>query len=243
MKAARITAYGAPDVIVFDTRPILAPASGNDAALRADGPLLPLPDSLSHTERAAFFFGGMTAAGFLIDKAQLAAGESVLIAGAVGAVGSAVVQIARHVGAKVTATASVQNLQLARDLGAEVALDYRAPPPSGPFDVILDVMGTYRWQKARPLVSGQGRLGLVTVDLTATLGAMLRPRRGGRRLMAATVTESRAKMQRLVDLHLAGGFRPIVGKTLPFSNLRAAHAIADTFHKVGNLVIKMDAAA
>ncbi len=323
MKAARVTVYGAPDVIVFETRPIPAPAagevlvrvcaspvtggdarmrsgnvprgmglllrlaigwrrpsgapglsfSGEVAALgagvdafslgqrvfgslglkggahaeylvmRADGPLLPLPDGLSHAEGAGFFFGGLTAAGFLIDKAQLAAGESVLIAGATGAVGSAAVQIARHLGAKVTATASAQNLQVARDLGAEVALDYRAAPPSGPFDVIMDIMGTYPWAKAKPLLSGRGRLCLVTADLAATLGAMLRPRRAGRRLMAATVIETRAKMQRLIDLHLAGGYRPIVGKTLPFADLRAAHAMADTFHKVGNLVVVMGGAA
>jgi NADPH:quinone reductase-like Zn-dependent oxidoreductase len=70
----------------------------------AIGQLLPLPETLSPEEGAAFFFGGLTAAEFLIEKAGLAAGERLLVAGATGAVGGAAVQIGRHLGASVSAT-------------------------------------------------------------------------------------------------------------------------------------------
>lgn len=209
--------------------------------IRADGTILPTPDTLSDAEAAAFFFGGLTAADFLIEKAKVCAGERVLVAGATGSVGSAAVQIAAHLGAQVTAAASAQNLDLARQLGAVAALDYRSDAPAGPFDVIVDVMGTYPWPRARPLLAPQGRLCMITADLAATLGAVLRPKRKGRRLLAGTASESRAMMQRLVELHHAGGYRPLPGQTFPFAELSRAHTLAETFHKTGNLVLLMDA--
>lgn len=224
---------------VFGIKGFKGGAHAEYLTMASDGLILPLPESLNHDEGAAFFFGGMTAADFLLGKAQVQPGERVLVAGATGAVGSAAVQIAAHLGARVTATASAQNLGLARELGAETVLDYRAVPPAGPFDVIIDVMGRYLWAGARPLLAPKGRLCLITADLASVLAAALRPRRGGMRVYAGTMAETRAKMQRLVDLHHAGGYRPIVGQTLPFAQIARAHHIADGFHKVGNLVLRM----
>lgn len=206
---------------------------------RADGRLLPLPDGLSFAEGAAFFFGGLTAAHFLIDRARLAPGDRLLIHGATGSTGSAACQIARHIGARVTATASAPNHALARGLGAETVTDYRDAPPPGPFDVILDVMGSLGWRGARPLLAPGGRLILLTATLAETLGAGLRPRRDGRRLIAGTSGETRAAMQRLVALHRAGAFRPLVGESFAFADLARAHARAGTFSKPGTPVVTM----
>lgn len=193
---------------------------------------LPLPDNLTFEEGAAFFFGGLTAAEYLIDKCALKAGERLLVNGATGAVGSAALQIARHLGARVTAVASAGNHALARQLGAAEVIDYRSQPVSGQFDVILDVMGTMTAPHAH-LAPG-GRLGLISGDLATTLGAVLRPR-----VFAGPSSESPAKMQRLLDLFAAGAYRPVLGPVLPFARLAEAHAIAETFHKPGNLVVVM----
>lgn len=207
--------------------------------IRADGCLLPLPDSLSFEEGAAFFFGGLTAAYFLIDRAVLRPGERVLIHGATGSVGSAACQIARHLGAKVSATASPPNHALARQLGADEVSDYRIGPPPGPYDVVMDVMGTLGWKGARGLLAPGGRLLMVTASLGETLLAALRPRRDGRRVIGGTNPDSRAAMERLVALHLAGGYRPVIGPRLPFADLRHAHALAESFHKPGTVVVSM----
>lgn len=206
----------------------------------ADGRLLPLPDSLSPEEGAAFFFGGLTATEFLIERARLAGGERLLVCGATGAVGGAAVQIGRHLGARVTATASAAHHALARQLGAESVTDYRDPPPDGPFDVIIDVMGRLGWPGARPLLAPGGRLVLVTADLGQMLGAALRPGRGGRRVLSGTSKEDLPSMRRLLALHEAGGYTPVIGPVLPFSDLARAHALAEGFHKPGNIVVTMD---
>ncbi len=208
--------------------------------IRADGALLPLPDTLSLEEGAAFFFGGLTALHFLADKAHLQPGERALILGATGAVGSAALQIARHLGARVTAVCSPANHALAQSLGAEAVHDYRtSPAPEGRFDVILDVMGTLPWPQARAHLAKGGRLCMITASLAATLGATLRPRRGDLRLIAGTSSEAKDLMQRLLALHEQGGYRPVIGQALPFDQLAKAHEVAESFHKPGNLVVEM----
>jgi NADPH:quinone reductase-like Zn-dependent oxidoreductase len=205
----------------------------------ASGRILPLPATLSHEEGAGFFFGGLTAAEFLIDKAGLATGERLLVAGATGAVGGAAVQIGRHLGAEVTATASPANHALARKLGAVSVSDYRESPPPGPFDVVFDVMGKLGWPGARPLMAPGGRLIQITTTLGEMIGAALRPRRDGRRIIVGTSGGDLPAMRRLLGFHEAGGYTPVVGEVLPFADLAKAHAIAESFHKPGNLVVTM----
>jgi len=207
--------------------------------VKADGLILPRPDSLSAPEAAAFFFGGLTAADFLLDQCALRPAERVLVAGATGAVGSAAVQIARRHGAHVTALASAANLELARELGAHEALDYRAEWAGEPFDVILDAPGLLPNALAR--LSPGGRLGLATASLSEMLGAMLRPRRaGGRRLCVNVVKENPKAVARLMALHQAGGYKPLMGEAFPLSEIARAYARADSGHKRGNLVILME---
>jgi NADPH:quinone reductase-like Zn-dependent oxidoreductase len=224
---------------VFGLKGFKGGAHAEYLTIAADGPILPLPDSLTFEQGAAFFFGGLTAAEFLIDRAKLTPGERLLVAGATGSVGGAAVQIGRHLGADVAATASPPNHALARQLGATEVADYRKGPPPGPFDVIFDVMGALGWAGAEPLLAPGGRLVLITADLPAMLSAALRPRRGGRRFITGTSKEDLPSMRRLVALHEAGGYTPVVGPVLPFADLAKAHALAESFHKPGNLVVMM----
>ena len=228
---------------VFGLKGFKGGAHAEYLTIRAEGPVLPLPDGLTFEQGAAFFFGGLTAAEFLIERAKLAPGERLLVAGATGSVGGAAVQIARHVGATVAATASPANHALARQLGASEVTDYRTGPPPGPFDVILDVMGKLGWEGAEPLLAPGGRLILITADLPAMLASAVRPRRNGRQLLTGTNKDDLPAMRRLLALHEAGGYTPVVGPVLPFAEIAQAHAIAEGFHKPGNLVVRMTDAA
>lgn len=236
---AGVTRFAVGDTVFGITDGVQMGAHAERVTVRSDGLILPRPDSLSVAEAAAFFFGGLTATDFLLDQCALQRGERVLIVGATGAVGSAAVQIARHHGAHVTALASADNLALARELGAAVALDYRRDAAEGPFDVILDVPGVMTDALAR-LAPG-GRLGLVTADLATTLGAMMRPQRErGCRLCANVIKESPQAMARLLAMHEAGAYRPLLGARFPLHEIARAHAEADSGHKRGNVVIEME---
>lgn len=224
---------------VFGTTGLAGGAHAEFLTIRADGLVLPTPGTLSDVEAAAFLFGGLTAADFLIDKAGLGRGERLLVNGATGAVGTAALQVARHLGARVTAVCSAANADLARELGAEAVIDYAAGPISGEWDVILDVIGTLPWSKARRLLAPGGRLLPVTASFAETLGAALRPRREGRRIAGGAVGETRGAMERLVGLHRAGAFRPVIGATFPLERIVEAHRLASSRRKRGNAVVLM----
>jgi NADPH:quinone reductase-like Zn-dependent oxidoreductase len=209
--------------------------------IRADGLVVRAPDTLTDEEAAGFFFGGLTAAHYLLDKAGLEPGERVLVNGATGAVGSAAVQIARHHGAHVTAVCGAANAGLARELGAEAVLDYRADDLTGRWDVVLDVVGTLPWPTGKTLLAPDGRLVAVTPSLGQMLGAAVRPRRGGQRVAAGVMPETRGAMERLLAIHTGGGYRPVIGAALPFERIVDAHRLAGSGHKRGNVVVTMTA--
>lgn len=196
--------------------------------------ILPRPATLDATAAAGFFFGGLTAADFLLDQCKLQRGARVLIVGATGAVGAAAVQIAKHHGAHVTALAGAENLALVRSLGADVALDYRKDRPQGPFDIILDVPGVLTDPLAQ--LAPSGRLGLVTATLGATLAAGWQ-----RQICARLVKETPQALARLCDLHRAGGYQPLIGAVCALRDIQRAHALVDSGHKRGNTVITMPA--
>lgn len=245
--AGRVIALGAGasrfqvgDAVFGITDGMRMGAHAERVTVKEGGLILSRPDTLGVAQAAAFFFGGLTAADFLLDQCALQPGERVLVVGATGAVGSAAVQIASHHGARVTALTSAANLDLAHDLGADVALDYRTDPAPGPFDVILDVPGFLVDAMAR-LAPG-GRLGLVTADLRQMVGAMLRPKQAeGRRLCASIIKETPQAMTRLLVLHETGAYRPLMGESFALTDIARAHAKVDSGHKRGNLVIEMKA--
>lgn len=138
---------------------------------------------------------------------------------------------------RVTAVASTKNLELARQLGAEDVIDYTQEPLRGTYDGILDVMGVLPYAKAKAFLKPGGRLMPVTGTLTQNLGAALRPTRNGHRITGSTTSDSRASLERLVAIHRAGGYRPLVGEVLPFEQIQQAHRVAATWHKRGNLIL------
>jgi len=240
-RVERATGPFAAGARVFGSTGMALGAHAARLAIPATGGIFATPDSLDDDEAAAFFFGGTTAAHFLLAQGRLAAGERVLVNGATGEVGVAALQLARHTGATVTAVCSAANADFARELGADDVIDYRSGPVAGTWDVILDAAGTLPWPKAEPLLAPGGRLVAITAGLPAMLGALLRPRRSdGRRIVVGVADESRAAMERLIALHAAGAYRPVVGKALPFAQIREAHALAGSGHKRGAVVVRLE---
>lgn len=224
---------------VFGLSGVQGGAHGEYVAVAQDG-VMALPVEMSHEEGAAFFFGGLTATTFLLNIANVKPGMRVLINGATGAVGSAALQIAAAKGALVTAVCSAANRDLALSLGAGAVVDYKTEKVSGLYDLIVDVIGTLPWHKARPHLAPGGRLLLVSADLAQTIGALIRPKRGqGRRIAAVINSEKRSTMERLVTLFQDGTYRPIVGNIFAFDDIRKAHALAESFSKPGNIVLKI----
>ncbi|MEU8718650.1 NAD(P)-dependent alcohol dehydrogenase [Streptomyces sp. NPDC048663] len=145
------------------------------------------PKNLGFLEAAALPVSGTTALTALMDKAHLTHGERLLVRGATGGVGSITVQLGKALGAHVTALAGTRNLNWVKELGADLALDYRTTRPEelGRFDVIVDVVGTdlgaYRARLTR-----RGRMIPLAFDpdhiITSMVGTALRAATSPRRI-------------------------------------------------------------
>lgn len=198
------------------------------------------PDNMSTDTAAALAFGGTTALDFL-RRAGLEAGESVLVIGAAGTVGSAFVQLASLQGGRVTAVASRAQADCVQRLGASTVIDRTREPLDrikARFDIIADTVGALTFARARPLLARKGRYLAIAGDL----GDLLALPRDGKRSIAGPAAERADDFAHLVALAADRAFIPLIDSHFPFEDLPAAHARADTGHKHGSVVVRIDTA-
>jgi NADPH:quinone reductase-like Zn-dependent oxidoreductase len=188
----------------------------------AGGVLTARPANLSYAEAAALPYGGLLASHFF-RKASVRAGQRVLIYGASGAAGTSAVQLARHLGAKVTGVCSGANRELVESLGAAEVIDYTTPeltPATGPYDLIFDAVG--KRKSAAALRRGK--------ELLVPGGACVSVDDGTPKLLRSDLTV-------LTQLAESGQLRPVIDRVYPLEQIVEAHRYVDTGHKKGNVVV------
>ncbi|HUF12145.1 MAG TPA: NAD(P)-dependent alcohol dehydrogenase [Longimicrobiales bacterium] len=207
--------------------------------MRETGPIARKPANLSFEEAAALSFGGTTALHFL-RKAKLQSGERVLVNGASGGVGTAVVQIARHLGADVTAVCSAANADLVRSLGAQRVIDYTTQDfaASGEsWDVIVDTVGTAPYARSRRALREGGRLLLVLAPLSGLLGALWVSMTTRHKVIAGPAPERPEDLRALAEMAEQGAYRPFIDRTFRLDQIVDAHRLVDSGRKRGNVVV------
>ena len=201
------------------------------------------PTNLSFAEAAALPFGGSTALYFLRDLGKLQPGETVLVIGASGAVGSAAVTLARHFGAEVTGVSSTANQDVLAQIGAHHCIDYKTTDIATlglKWDIILDTSGTIDLQRLRRMLTPAGRLLLVNADLPHMLQAVLTSLFSRQKARVGVAPERSADLQTLAELAKTGVFRPRIDCILAFDDIQAAYARVHSGRKVGTVVLDHD---
>jgi NADPH:quinone reductase-like Zn-dependent oxidoreductase len=197
------------------------------------------PPNLSFEEAASVPFGGNTSLTFL-HKAGVKPGQNVVIIGASGCVGSYAVQLARHMGAKVTAVCSGANAEFVRSLGATEIIDYTTHDvkASGKtFDVVFETVGSMNFAEAMPLVAPNGTF-IAGVLAPADMWPMLwPPARHGRRIIGEEAKDSGDNIRELARLLTNGAIRPVIDSTFEFARIREAHARVDSKRKRGAVIV------
>lgn len=210
--------------------------------LAADSAVALKPDNLSYEQAAALSFGGATMLDFF-RRSNLQAGERVLVNGASGAVGTAAVQLAKHMGAHVTGVCSKGNAELVLCLGAERVIDYETQDFAQlgeSYDVIVDTVGTAPYTRSAPVLAPGGRLLLVLATLPEMLKAPWHSLTSGKRVVAGPAAERVEYIHRLRELALAGNFVPVIDRVYSIDQIREAHAYVDQGHKRGNVVVRVN---
>ncbi|MFG2989592.1 NAD(P)-dependent alcohol dehydrogenase [Streptomyces sp. NPDC048257] len=195
-----------------------------------EGTLAPKPRSLSFEQAAAVPVSGCTALGAVRDSGQVRAGQSVLVLGASGGVGSFAVQVAKAYGAHVTGVCSTAKTDLVRALGADEVLDYTQEDPvdgSRRYDVILDIAGNRPLARLRRALTARGTLAIVGGEGGGNwiggnqrqLGAMLLSPFVGHRLRAHGTLVRHRDLEALTELIEAGSVTPAVDRTYPLAEV------------------------
>jgi NADPH:quinone reductase-like Zn-dependent oxidoreductase len=210
-------------------------------SLPQDGLVLPTPPALPDATAAALGFGGTTALDVL-RRGRVQRGERVLVNGASGAVGTAVVQLARQLGAEVTGVCSGANIDLVRSLGATHVIDYTRDDFSRngeTYDVIVDTAGTAPFPRCRHSLTPEGRLVMVLAGLPEMLRGAWVSLTTRRRVIAGPAAVKLEDLRRLVELAETGAFQPVIDRIYPFDQIMAAHRYVETGRKKGNVIISV----
>lgn len=194
------------------------------------------PESLAFAEAASAPVVAVTAWQMLFEYAKAARGQSVLIHGAGGNVGAYAVQFAAQAGLQVFATASSQDVDYVRSLGASAVVDYRSQRFEDfvpEVDIVLDVVGGETRDRSFKIVKPRGILVSVVPGLTALPGADERVR-----AVFFLVDVTTQHLNTLTDLFNANRLRPRVGTIVPFADVRVAHEmLAGAPHNAGKIVL------
>lgn len=211
----------------------------------ADGRVAKKPAQLSFEEAAALPFGAMTAMDFL-RRAQLRSGERVLVNGASGNVGIMTVQLAKHIGAHVTAVCSGRNAEVVRGLGADEVIDYTAQDftqTGARYDVVLDSVGNAPYARVKPVLLDGGRLLAVLADLQAVLSAPLLGRKQRHRVIAGPASENLEDLETVLELAARGVLKPVISERFDFVHIAQAFRVVASGRKRGHVIVRLDPCA
>jgi NADPH:quinone reductase-like Zn-dependent oxidoreductase len=203
------------------------------------------PDFLTYEEAATVPTGGVYGL-HLVRKAALGPGSRLLINGAGGSIGTYAVQIAKSLGAQVTAVDSAEKLDFMRSIGADDVIDYARQDftESGEsYDAIIDVVGKSPYSRSLRSLKPNGRYVLGNPGLSARLRAPLTSGRGGRQVITEDPGQRPEYYTALEALFEAGKIRTIIDRRYPLEQTTEAHRYVDEGHKKGNVVITVGPAA
>jgi NADPH2:quinone reductase len=209
--------------------------------------LVPLPDGASFAEGAGFVLTFLTAWVPLTRQVRLGEGQTVLVHAAAGGVGTAAIQVARALGARVVAAVgSPEKLELCRELGAEEAYVYGELPDDLRVDVVVDPVGGELFEAAVPRLRPLGTV--VAIGYAGGLWPELQPAQlVGRnvgvqgvyigRLLRHAPDVIAAATRELLELWSSRRIRPVVGAELPLADVEDAHALVESRRSVGKVVL------
>jgi NADPH:quinone reductase-like Zn-dependent oxidoreductase len=201
------------------------------------GIVVPKPGSIDPIQAAAIPHAALAAWQALFTTGGLTAGQTVLIHGAAGGVGTFAVQFAKWCGAKVIGTASKRNLDFVRELGVDEAIDYSATrfdEVVRDADVVLDTIGGEVLQRCWVVLKPGGILiSLVEAPSEETAASY------GVRQALVGANADRKILSDIVDLVVSGKVKPIVSAVLPLSEVRQAHELSQSMHTRGKIVLQV----
>jgi NADPH:quinone reductase-like Zn-dependent oxidoreductase len=222
--------------------------------VRAAGSVAAKPANLTFEQAAAVPIAAVTALQALRDVGKLQAGQKVLVNGASGGVGTFAVQIAKALGAEVTAVCSTRNVAMARSIGADRVIDYTQEDfTKGPqrYELIIDNVGSHSLSEYRRVLTPKGILVIVGAPsddpwlgpLTASIKAAVVSPFVSQKLSFFLADLNQNDLNTLGQLAASGKLTPIIDRRYPLGDTAAAIRYVEEGHSRGKVVITVDSSA
>ena len=201
--------------------------------------LAPAPRNLSLAQAAAVPLAGLTAHQALLSEANLQSGQRLLIYGASGGVGTFAIQIAKAIGAHVTAACSTRNIEFVHGLGADTVLDYTRDnlfSARDPYHVIFDAVAKVNFTRWRNVLEPDGTVVSLNPVIGNIPGIVVRMF-GINRLRSFLVKPDGARLAQLTTMIEAGNVKPVIDRVFPLADVAEAHRYSETERARGKLVL------
>lgn len=206
------------------------------------------PDALTYEQAASAPVAALTALQGLRDKGRIQPGQTALVNGAAGGVGTFAVQIAKSFGADVTGVCSTRNVDMVRSIGADQVIDYSQQNPTNPgqhYDIILDCVGNHSFSDWRRVLNPKGILvGIgapadvpISRLLTGLIGALVQSVFVRQRIAVFMARVNQQDLTTVGDLMATGKVMPVIDKCYPLSEAREAFRYVETGHARGKVII------
>lgn len=197
------------------------------------------PTNLSYEEAAALPIGARAALHYL-QKAAVQPGQTVLVYGASGSVGSYAVQLAKHFGATVTGVCSTANVDMVKALGADKVVDYTVEDFSATtdrYDVIFEAVDKSSFAACRKRLKEGGIYVNVVLPTPTPQTMWASLTRGPKIMLGDSIPETAEYLVTLKELAEAGAIKPVIDRRYRLDEIVEAHRYVDTGRKKGNVVI------
>jgi NADPH:quinone reductase-like Zn-dependent oxidoreductase len=238
-KGKAVTKFEVGDTVFASIDFGLGGAHAEYVCVREDGRVASVPKNATFEEAAAICDGGLQSLG-LLRRSGLAAGQSIVVYGASGAIGSAGVQLAaRQFGAMVTAVCGPNTLELMGTLGATTVIDYTAEDftlRGQRYDVIFDAVGKHSFARSEGSLKPNGKF-LATDDFRNLWLGIWTGVRGGKRVLFLPPMATPADVVFLRELVERGIYRPVIDRHYPVEQVVEAARYVETEQKIGNVIL------
>ncbi|MEM7104010.1 MAG: NAD(P)-dependent alcohol dehydrogenase [Bacteroidota bacterium] len=245
-KGNAVTKFKVGD-LVFGESGISFGANAEYVSVAEEGVIMKKPETLSFEEAATISDGVLTSFNFLKIIGKISEGQSVLVIGASGSLGTAAIQLAKYFGATVTGVCSGKNEKLVRSLGADYVIDYTKEEFTKSeigFDIVYDAIGNSSFLKCRKILNENGVYLTPVLKFSQLMPMVIMSMLGNKKgKFSATgllpASDLRIMLVNILEIINGNQLKTVIDKRYSLSDAIKAHHYVDTGRKTGNVVLEV----
>jgi len=206
------------------------------------GRVIAIPDSISFEEASTMAVAGMTAIQGLRNKGRIKPGMDVIINGASGGVGTYALQIAKVLGAKVTAVCSAKNFDLVKSLGADVIIDYKEVDFTKlpkKYNIVFDAVGYRTFWQTRRVLKKKGIYVNISPSIPLYITSMITRLNPGKKSKGFMLHPEMHDLEEVMNMIAEKKIKVVIDKVYPLEKLAEAHQYSESERAKGKIVISV----